>query len=485
MVLALPGQRDEQAPAQGEPGAPPRSNGLLSSGLAAYAARARAAQRATRTLDLQYYIWRDDLTGNLLAREVLHAAERGVHVRLLLDDMYAIGRERLLSTLDAHRHIEVRLFNATHWRRFGKAGFLLEMLFGGRHLNRRMHNKAWVADGRLAILGGRNVGDEYFDASDTFNFRDLDLAVAGPAANAAKAIFERYWYHRLSRPVCDVSRAPHDRRGGLRRLVRRLEQASALPAAGPFLAEVAGTIDCPPEGGRGPLRPSTLPTAAVRVVADPPGKAAGEGSPDEWLVRDVAALLEGARSEALLISPYFVPGPEGAAMLEALTARGVRVSVVTNSLAATDVVAVHGGYARYRKRLLRAGVALHELRPTGGEGTSMLGSRGASLHTKALVVDGARAFVGSFNLDPRSRALNTEMGSFVHEAGVARGVRDEHARLAGSDRSWRVGLDAAGGLRWEATVGGEKVTCRTEPDASLRRRALAWLARHAPLESQL
>ena len=484
MVLALPGRSDEPASIHGEAGWGQTGIGLLVSGRAAFAARARAARLATQTLDLQYYIWRDDLTGKLLAREALHAADRGVHVRLLLDDMYAIGRERLLSTLDAHRHIEVRLFNATQWRRFGQLGFLLEMLFGGWHLNRRMHNKAWVADGRLAILGGRNVGDEYFDASDTFNFRDLDLAVTGAAARDARSIFEAYWHHRLSRPVAEVSRAPHNRRGGLRRLSHRLDRATQLAEAEPFFAEILKGASTSRSYGR-PARLVSAPAADVRVTADPPDKAARKGTAAEWLVSDVVRLLTGAMTEALLISPYFVPCEEGAALLEDLAAHGVHVSVVTNSLAATDVVAVHGGYARYRERLLRAGVRLYELRPSGGEGTSMLGSRGASLHTKALAVDGARAFVGSFNLDPRSRALNTEMGTFVDDVVVAQGVREEHARLACPDRSWQVSIDQAGGLRWAAMIGGAQAVCRTEPDASRARRMLAWLARHAPVESQL
>ncbi|TPG61413.1 phospholipase D family protein [Roseomonas nepalensis] len=452
-------------------------------GLAAFAARVRAARGATRTLDLQYYIWRDDLSGRLLAREVLRVAGRGVRVRLLLDDMYAIGRERYLSAFDAHPFIEVRLFNATRWRRFGKAGLLLEMLFGGWHLNRRMHNKAWIADGQVAICGGRNVGDEYFDASGDFNFRDLDLAVAGPEARAARAVFDRYWQHPLSRPVAEICRAAHERRGGLRGLARRLDRAADRPEARPFrdalrADPVAAEIL---SGQRAPL--SSVPSGCIRFIADDPGKAAGEGEAAERIAPAIGALLEGAASEALLISPYFVPGEAGAVVLERLARRGVRVVVVTNSLAATDVVAVHGGYARYRERLLRAGVELHELRQSGEHGASILGSRGASLHTKALVVDGAQAAVGSFNLDPRSWALNTEMGTFVADRAVAEGVRQEHRRLCAPARSWRLALDPAGGLLW--TAGGAGEAWRREPEASASRRALAWLVRRLPLESQL
>ncbi|MBK1660796.1 hypothetical protein CKO45_21470 [Paracraurococcus ruber] len=200
---------------------------------------------------------------------------------------------------------------------------------------------------------------------------------------------------------------------------------------------------------------------------------------------EAADALRAAQREALLVSPYFVPGEAGLALLLDLRRRGVRVSVVTNSLAATDVVAVHGGYARYRHALLAAGVELFELKASGDEHASLLGSRGASLHTKAFVVDGRLVCVGSFNLDPRSAALNTEMGVFAEDPALARELRAEHARLADPARSWRVAL-AEGRLAWTArTAGGAMATVRHEPAASLRRRAIASLVRLLPLEAQL
>ncbi|HEY8614048.1 MAG TPA: phospholipase D family protein, partial [Roseomonas sp.] len=377
---------------------------LMPGGLPAFAARVEVARKATTSLDLQYYNWRDDLTGRVLAREALRAAERGVRVRVLLDDMYAIGRERLLGALDAHPNLEVRLFNATRWRCFGQLGLVLEMLFGGRHLNRRMHNKAWIADGQVAICGGRNIGDEYFSASGEFNFRDLDLLIDGAAAGEAQTIFERYWHHGLARPVAEVSHLA-ERRGGFRALATRLDAASKAPEAQPFFDGLSADpgVERVLRGDHSHL--SMVRPEDIRIIADPPDKARGLAPAADCLASSILSALRGAKREALMISPYFVPGEEGAAMLEALARQGVRVSVVTNSLAATDVVAVHGGYARYRERLLEAGVELYELKPTGEEPASVFGSRGASLHTKALVIDGERGFVGSFNLDPRSVAL--------------------------------------------------------------------------------
>ncbi|GGG26903.1 phospholipase D family protein [Caldovatus sediminis] len=473
----------------GKLGGAPGGASLVRDGLDAFAARAATARAATRRLDLQYYIWHGDVTGRLLAREVLHAADRGVRVRLLLDDVYALGRERILAALDAHPAIEVRLFNGTRWRAFGRLGFALELAFGGWHLNRRMHNKAWIADGRVAIVGGRNLGDEYFGAgAGEFNFRDLDIALVGAAAEGAVAAFERYWRSPLARPAALLS-ASAQAADGLPRLRRAFEDAAAAPEARRYLAHLGEIGDAVGQVADGLV---AVGRDAVRVVADPPEKARrGLGARRRaraagGIAPEIADALRAARREALLISPYFVPGEAGLALLQALTGRGVRVSVVTNSLAATDVVAVHGGYARYRRRLLRAGVALFELKPSGQEDeASVFGSRGASLHTKAFVVDDGPVFVGSFNLDPRSAALNTEMGAFVSHPALAAELRAEHDRLADPSRSWRVSLEG-GRLTWTGTgAGGRLQVLRHEPGASLRRRLVAGLVRWLPIESQL
>lgn len=453
----------------------------------AFAIRAASARAAGRTLDLQYYTWRGDLTGKLLGREALAAADRGVVVRMLLDDVFAIGHERTLAALDAHPNIEIRLFNGTRWRRFGRLGYALEIAFGGWHLTRRMHNKNWIADGRLAVVGGRNIGNEYFglEADGAVSFRDLDLVLAGPSARGASAVFERYWASALARPAALVSAAGE--RGGIEALRGSFEAAAAAPEAAGLRVSLA---EHPAPRIRRGLTP--VGVDAVRVVADPPEKAKrGLGARKRaraagGIAAEIADALRQAKREALLISPYFVPGRAGLDLLVGLTARGVAVSVVTNSLAATDVVAVHGGYMKYRRPLLRAGVALHELKPGPDDDLpSLFGSRGgAALHTKALVVDGQLAFVGSFNLDPRSAALNTEMGVFVRNPAVARDVAREQARLTDPSVSWRLVL-RDGRIVWlDAARGAERVLA-AEPGASWRRRAVAWLARVLPVEEQL
>ncbi|WPB82942.1 phospholipase D family protein [Sediminicoccus rosea] len=465
--------------------APPATSGvaLLPEAAAAFALRVASARAAGRSLDLQYYMWRGDVTGQLLACEVLAAADRGVKVRLLLDDVYALGRERTLAALDAHPLIEVRLFNGTRWRRFGRLGFLLELAFGGRHLNRRMHNKSWIADDRLAVVGGRNLGDAYFGLAGrgSIRFRDLDLALAGPAAHQATRVFQRYWTSPLARPARLVA-ATAERAGGLPALRAVLAGADDRPAADALLA-----------GAEAPLRAqldralTLLPPDAIQVVADPPEKAKRglrarkAARAAGGIAAEIADALRAARQEALLISPYFVPGRAGMALLGELRARGVRVSVITNSLAATDVVAVHGGYAKYRRALLAMGATLFELKPEWRDTPpSLLGSRGAALHTKAFAVDGRLGFVGSFNLDPRSAALNTEMGCFVRDAGIAAGIAAEHARLADPAMSWQVMLEG-GELVWRD---GPALAPR-EPGAGIWRRLLAGLVRRLPVEEQL
>lgn len=456
----------------------------------AFAIRAAAARAAGRSLDLQYYVWRGDLTGRLLAREVLAAADRGVEVRMLLDDVYALGHERTLATLDAHPRIEVRLFNGTTWRRFGRWGYALEIAFGGWHLNRRMHNKNWIADGKLAVVGGRNIGNEYFGLDHgevEVSFRDLDLVLAGAPASQACDVFARYWNSPLARPAAQVSAASAPP-GGLDALRRSLDDAARDPEARGLLAPLA---ESPSRRIRRGL--TLVGEGAVRVVAENPEKARrGLGARKRaraagGIAADIADALREAKREARLISPYFVPGRAGLALLLELVARGVKVSVVTNALAATDVVAVHGGYMKYRRPLLRAGVAIHELKPgPEDDEASLLGSRGgAALHTKALVVDGLRAFVGSFNLDPRSAALNTEMGAFVQNPSVARQVAEEQQRLMDPAVSWRLSLQD-GRVAWhDLGPDGAPRVQHGEPCASLRRKMVAWAARVLPVEEQL
>lgn len=448
---------------------------LVCDNLAAFALRVHSAREARHSLDLQYYHWHEDATGTLLAAEVLAAADRGVRVRMLLDDLYVRRAERALATLDAHPCVEVRLYNPFHLRSCGTVGDLAEFLWAGWRLNHRMHNKVWIADGKLVIAGGRNIGDQYFDASAQFNFRDLDLTISGPAATAALPRFERYWASPWSRPITEVVVHRPDP-ADMAALRRDLAAAEAAPEAARYLErlrELPGAEELARQGQ------VALAPDRVRFVADPPGKGRERRRSPEMLDA-VWGALQAAKRRVLILSPYFVPGRRGARCLVALRRKGVEVSVLTNSLAATDVLAVHGGYARYRRRLLRAGVKLHEMKRGGQQGGSLLGSGKASLHTKAFLVDDEEIFVGSYNLDPRSAYLNTEGGAFVRHPALAERLAEEFARLTGPAHSWSVRLDGPG-LQW--SDGGAPL--RHEPETSLSRRVLARILGWLPIEAHL
>lgn len=450
---------------------------MLSDGLDAFASRAMAARRAGRSLDLQYYIWHDDLTGHLLAREVYLAAERGVRVRLLLDDMNAEGLDPKLMTLDAHPNVELRLYNP--FRNREGVGRLFEMVQRVFSVNHRMHNKAWIADGRVAVVGGRNVGEEYFAANASVNFRDLDLLLFGPVVEQAGTIFDDYWNSAAAVPIAVLNQVSLDE---LRRNIASFDSEASKAAAKPYLERVAQSRTVRAYHERG-LQPHW--TDRVQIVADPPLKWHSDDR-SGWLVGKLTAMLASTREEALLISPYFVPGEAGSAGLERLVGNEASVGVATNSLAANDVPAVHSGYARYRERLLRAGVQLYEMKARSQVDTAgMFGSSGASLHTKAFVVDGARGFVGSFNLDPRSVDLNTEMGVLFEDEALAAELRNEYLKLVGPGLSYQLQLDDEGRLRWLDASVAPPLVLTHEPDTTWARRLLVRVIGWLPIESQL
>ena len=450
---------------------------FLTDGIDAFAARAICARRAGRSLDLQYFIWHNDLTGRLLASEVLAAAERGVRVRILLDDMNAYGLDPHLLAMDAHPNIELRVYNPFHNRKgIARAAEFVRRLL---RINHRMHNKAWIADGRIAIVGGRNIGDRYFDAGEDTNFRDLDLLLLGPAAQQASGIFDRYWNSEAAIPITSLGgRTPEALRGVLARVradagggraMRYLQRVADSQLIGDYYQDA--------------IRPHW--TSHVEVVADPPLKWDGANRA-QWLVGRLAPMISATRTKALVISPYFIPGEDGTARLSALTARGVHVGVVTNSLAATDVHAVHSGYARYRTRLLAHGVHLHELRAHAMDRARSDSRRdGASLHTKAFVLDDARGFVGSFNVDPRSKDLNTEMGVLFDDPVLAAQLRAEYLRLTTPQLSYWVYRDEDGALTWLDGASQPPVIVTHEPDAGPWSRAVARMVGWLPIEPHL
>ncbi len=450
---------------------------LVTDNLHAFALRAAGSRHAERSLDLQYYYWRDDLTGSLLANEVLKAADRGVRVRLLLDDISARAGDRYHLALDTHPNIEVRLFNPTRLRHNALVRGI-EMIVRAYSINRRMHHKAWIVDGRVALVGGRNIGDAYFDASEASNFRDMDMMVLGAAVSQAETMFDGYWNSAVSAPVRTLGVS---RKGDLQWLRSRLQKMAGREAAQPYLRRVLDE-----NAVRTMLAGSGLIhwTDTARIVSDPPEKVLGGGA-DHWLIGSIQPVLMAAKQKVEITSPYFIPRADGTRRLLRLVENGVSVSVLTNSLAATDVAAVHGAYARCRQPLVEGGVNLYELRVREARhDMSLFGSRGASLHTKAFVVDGLSCFVGSFNFDPRSIDLNTEMGILFDQAELANEMQAVFAREISSKGSYRVILRNTR-IRWLDNAFGNARILDSEPDASPFRRFLAWSIGWLPVESQL
>ncbi|HRO26327.1 MAG TPA: phospholipase D family protein [Gammaproteobacteria bacterium] len=451
---------------------------LLSDGLDAFAARAMSARQAGRSLDLQYYIWHDDLTGHLLLYEAWKAAERGVRVRLLLDDINTTGKDTALLALDAHPNIEIRVYNP--FRNREGIARLLEMVQRVFSINHRMHNKAWIADGRVGVVGGRNVGIEYFDASGDTNFRDLDLLMFGPEVASASTIFDEFWNSEAVVPLAQLARKPKET---LEAVLAQIKEEVRSDAARRYLDKVDGS---PSVQAYFAQELTPFWSERMRILSDPPLKWKSEPRVDGLVVK-LFDTLRLTREKALLISPYFVPGDEGVAAFAALVRdHGAHVGVITNSLAANDVVAVHGGYANYRKALLGTGVKLYETRPQASHSdSSLFGSSGASLHTKAFVVDDRYGFIGSFNLDPRSIDINTEMGVLFDDPPLAEALRDEYLRLSGSEMSYWVYLDGDDDLRWLDRGVDPPVVLDHEPESTRWQRIQARVVGWLPVESQL
>jgi putative cardiolipin synthase len=459
---------------------------LLSDGLDAFVARAVLAQRAERSIDTQYYMWHDDEVGNLLAYQLLKAADRGVRVRLLLDDIDEGGRDINIAVYDGHPNIAVRIFNP-----FGRnTGRTLQYVTGFGKQTRRAHNKSFTVDSQATILGGRNIGDEYFSADPNLEFADLDVLAIGPVARDVSRSFDEYWNSPLSYPIATLLNT-RPAEADIQQGQQRVADFTAADKDSPYMQRLADS------DLSNSIRNESVEFlwGTGKVYADPPEKLSqSTGDRDYQMWTDVKPYMAAAQQEVIILSPYFVPGKSGVAFLKQLRERGVRVRILTNSLASTDVSIVHAGYSRYRRDLLRAGVELYELNKITSKEERRAWSKGeiergkSSLHAKSFVVDRETVFIGSLNLDPRSVVQNTEIGVVMesHEIGAHMGDNFDQ-RI--DEVAFRLTLetDEQGGeqLRWHGQVEGEPTTFTSDPNTSFWRRFSVGFMRLMPIESQI
>lgn len=457
---------EREAAHDGQTGIAPLQNGAD-----AFAARIILADTAVSTIDAQYYIWHGDLTGTLLLDALARAADRGVRVRLLLDDNGTAGLDSELAALVAHPNIEVRLYNPFNLR----TAKMLSYGFDFFRLNRRMHNKSFTVDGRATILGGRNVGDEYFGTGPVALYVDLDVLAVGKIVPQVAADFDRYWAAPSVHPAEPIVGAHDDtdpigdRLAGFTRDPQMAEYRTILDNSNIVSALTAGNLD--------------LEWTTALLVSDDPVKGQGAVPREDLLASRLTEAVGDIQNRFDGISPYFVPGAAGVEAFATLEQRGVAVRMLTNSLEATDVLPVHAGYAKRREDMLESGVELFELRnqaapdaPTDRLGP--FGSSGASLHAKTFAVDGQRIFVGSFNFDPRSTTLNTEMGLLIDSERMAQGLHTAFDNGLGG-LAWRV-EQRNEGLVWINPETGSVTTA--EPGSSTLRSIALTVIGWLPIE---
>lgn len=448
----------------------------LIKGLDALGVRLALIDRAERTIDAQYFLMKQDAAGSLFAGKLLQAADRGVRVRLLLDDIFTTVDDAVFLLMNQHPNIEIRLFNPV-----GRGGiYALNYLGNFKLANRRMHNKSFTVDNKASVVGGRNIADEYFELLNDEEFRDFDMLAIGPVATDISITFDRFWNHRLALPMEALGRGTQltDLASARANIDREVLEASRT-AYGKALTSplVQELVDD---------RVLFFP-AESQVITDDPEKLLNKVSSEhKALVTHLAAAVKAAESEVIVITPYFIPGEEGVQFWRRIVESGVRVVIVTNSLASNNHVPVHSGYARYRHAVIDAGVELYEARVDSSKATAVDDQPGydsMTLHTKAILIDRRYTFVGSLNLDPRSIDINTEFGVLIDNGVLAENLAEKFFEDLPSF-AYRVTVSDKGNLRWTSLIDGIRVIETKEPQAGWWLRFKASVMRVLP-ESQL
>ncbi|WP_418132900.1 phospholipase D family protein [Variovorax sp. 375MFSha3.1] len=449
---------------------------LMPGGDFAFDTRIQLARRAQRTLDVQYYQIENDETGRYLLRTLRDAAQRGVRVRLLMDDLYTSGEDELLLGLAATPNVELRLFNPFPAGRGSLLKRFTASLFDFSRVNRRMHNKLFIADGAMAVAGGRNIGNQYFRRTSGENFIDLDTFVTGALVPRLGSLFDQYWNSVYVRPIQSVVASDLPREELQKRFELATGPGTTPPPPKPAPNDLLGYSPMAEDLDAGKLG---LIWTTAEAYADSPERVIGKtasygGVPllDVDSVRyNVVEQMRRARSEVTIVSPYLIPGASGLEVMREIRGRNVKISVVTNSLAATDEPLVHTAYRRYRPDMLKLGADLYELSTNRTRSSVRLGLFGTSvgrLHAKSAVIDQRILFVGSMNFDPRSETHNTEIGLFIRSPEMAQQALKliDVLKQQGAYRLRFAEGSNESRIEWVSDEGGGKVTVLTEePDS--------------------
>jgi len=451
----------------------------IQDGIEALSARLLMAERAERSIDAQYYLIKRGIVGYAFLDALLKAADRGVRVRLLLDDMFTSGYDAGLAGLNSHPNFEIRIFNpfANRSARF------IDGITSFSRVNRRMHNKSFTVDNQITIVGGRNIADEYFGASEDSKFGDLDVLGIGPVVNDVSDVFDSYWNHQRAVPVSAFANMPADPGAELARVRKEIEESRQQIVNTDYMPAVRDVVLEYVESDT-----SDFIWAPYILTADSPDKSfRSETETSMSVTTELRKSLLSAETEIIVLSPYFVPLRSVIDEFIKLQARGVQIKIVTNSLAANNQIAVHSGYAPARKPLLRSGIEIYEARADADvPGADIITASGAkaTLHTKVYIVDRKEIFIGSFNLDPRSIAINTEMGVIIKSPELAEQMATVY-ETALPTKAYQVFLNENGRLRWQGLESGQNVIYTKEPQTSWSLRLKARLFRLLPIRGQL
>jgi putative cardiolipin synthase len=453
---------------------------LQNDGIDALATRILMSALAERSIDAQYYLFSNDDTARLFVGALLAAADRGVRVRLLLDDILTTGYDQGMAALDAHPNFEIRLFNP-FLRRESR---WMDGMLGFKRVNRRMHNKSFTVDNRFTIIGGRNIGAEYFAADENMNFGDLDVAALGPVVQDVSRMFDRYWNDDLAVPVSQIIDPPEDPEAALELVRERVTQALDDVKETPYAKALSMNMD-----DLFDINKDDFTWAPWELVYDDPEKGRTDEQADEAksIRTPLVESLNGATEQIIIISPYFVPNKKLIKGMQEFIDRGIGITVVTNSLASTNHAVVHSGYAPSRKPLLKMGVEIWELRPdtlTRGTDEADLEHADSGLHTKGFIIDRKELFLGSFNWDPRSAYINTELGVIIRSPKLA-GAAVDLGKVSLPQVAYRVILTEQGDLAWVDQSGDTPIVYTKEPETTWGERFKVGFYRILPVKGQL